>query len=273
MSGIVIVDADCLKFLEDPQLRDRVTRSLSVARFQIVPSLINLVEIAKNESQPIAKRGFRTIEALGAETGVLPLPDEVLRETGRALLRGESRYVPKMLSASVALDDSGSLSAEFRLAAQHYANVFEAKRVQHFARWRERIRQRIKLLAKEPTDATEFLSRFWDGTASQSQFAEMVWKELNIGDFPGLEVVMNSPAWRLFLGAEGHALFERLAVHAQPPGTAGFIDLSQLSYVGAGDRAILVTNDRGLRRAAGVLFQRYTEQRWVEDWPTFERHH
>jgi hypothetical protein len=273
MSGVVILDATCVKYLEDPAERLLITGSLRAAGMTIFPTAVNLVEVSKTANARVAARAYETLAALAARVGVLPIPQEILAATGRALLDGRGRYHPTPISCDVALDAEGAIAADFRDAALQYTAPFEESRVAHFAKWRPTIQRQLKEKGIVVTDADDFLRRQWDGTEAQDTYARILWGELGLESYPGLPRLLAVGAWRVFLGAEGYALFERLALKTQLPRAAGFVDLSQLVYATAGDRAIFVTDDQGLRRAARAVFKRYLVNAWVEDWRAFRTHH
>ena len=258
MTYIVVVDADCLKYLENADEREVIRHSLNAAGFVIQPTLINLVEVVKNENTTVVKRSYHTIERLAIGTGLLSLPQQILRETGSALLAGAPHYVPERINPAVALDGDGHISVEFQDAARQYADPWNASRTAHFAKYRTEIRRQVKQKGIRISDGADFLDRLWRHSDGLKDYAQIAWQELHIGDYPGLETVWSIRAWRLFLEAEGHAVYERLILEKQAPQTAGFVDLSQLLYLAAGRQGILVTNDKGLLRAGkAILHRRY----------------
>jgi hypothetical protein len=208
MSGIVIFDATCIKHLESRSERDLIRGSLRAAGLTIYPTVVNLAEATKGDNERVASRAYDIIADLAKGVGLLPIPQEILAETGKAFLAGDIKYTPELYPPEVALSADGAIASEFREAARAYTTPFDRGRTSHFSGWRAAIQRRLREKRVRFSSADEFLDRVWDGSESQDTYARLVWAEV-VKDlsYPGLEQLLQITAWRAFLGAEGHAVY------------------------------------------------------------------
>lgn len=273
-SGVVILDATCIGRVEDPDLRERIVRSLRAVDFAIWPTTLNVVEVCKTQNARVRRRGLATIEALSVGKGLLPLPHEILRDAARALRRGDLGFESALYEGAAADGENGWLGESFHHAAVEFTDRFERARTEHLEDFRtefQRLRKQHR--PQHWHDACRFLEEEWLRSPALLLYVKNVWEQLELeGNAPPLELLLGLLTWRLFLEAEGMALFERLIARNRPK-RVGFLDLSQLIYLGAERRRILVTDDKALQRAASVILHgRYADTR-VEDWCTFLSHH
>src|SRR5713101_3079312 len=82
MSGVVVLDTSCIKHLKDPATRRYVQRSLRATDLRLLPSTINLFEIAKHPAPGARQPLLEALAAIAGSQPLLPWPIDLLRELG-----------------------------------------------------------------------------------------------------------------------------------------------------------------------------------------------
>ncbi len=271
--GVVILDATVIGHFEDPGRRERVVGSLRAASFVIVPTALNVLEVIRTGNEAIRGRLLDTLRALGGADGVLPLPAEVLSEVAGAWRKGEARAVTGGSYLTAVLTGEQDVGDGLVEAATAYTAGLDKIRRGHYDELRRVFASRVR--GRDRPSAAEMinvLESWWLPGDVLPVYAESVWSALGLGEFPGVAPLLELPVWRTFFEAEGANLFEQ-AIQQEQPRMAGPTDLSQLVYLHASDRAILVTNDTHLERVGGALINGRRAQSTVESLTTFLRRH
>jgi hypothetical protein len=271
-TGAVIVDATCIKYFEDDELRARVARSAAAADFSIWVTALTAVELAKGDNARVRQRGLAVLRALSKGKGLLPLPDDLLRAAASAFRTSDSGFQADLVDLSVAAPGD-DFSVEFRDSAKEYANSYEQGREQLFTRARPYVQRELKAIGitrhEYPAD---FLENSWWNSRAAEVLLDRMWGFYGVGDTPTIHAVQESLAWKLYLEAEAVTLFDRLILKKEPK-RAGAIDMLQMVYLAAETRRILVTEDIAFRRAADAVIHRRRLNTRVESWSQYLSHH
>ena len=258
--GIVVVDANVLRHLEDDALRTRVRTSLAAADLRIWPSALNALEAANTESSSLRARLLRTVRELADGRPMLPLPTALLRDAGQAIANGARAIRLRPTGLEWLLQESAVVVDEARHLLRENLDSRQAE-------WDEAHREARRLISeqlggKDPFGSvTAFLDRQWTLEARLGDTIRMFWDRMHLPGEAPVERVLRNETWRLYLEAFGATVYER-AVHRQTLSIAHVVDVDQLVYLGGSPRRVLVTDDGALRRiASAVLLGRYTGAR------------
>lgn len=273
-SGLVILDATVVKRFEDASTRDLVTRSCRAADWTICPTILNFIEISKSANTVVRSRGFATLRALAPDSHFLPLPSVLLQLAAKALLRGEPSFrAPFVDPFDASLGDDGVPHEHFLDAVRSFTDEWEEVRNSQLRRARVAIQRRLRRehAAAIPT-VVEFLDNHWMKEELAGVYARRMWPVDAPDGPPPIDELVESHAWRLFLEADGAAIFERL-YPLEEPKRVGFIDVSQLVYLAGSERRILVSDDKALLRVGSTLVHERFPNTRVESWSQFLAHH
>jgi hypothetical protein len=258
-TGIVIVDTNCLKFLESPTERRCVGDSLATADFDVCPTVINAVEAAKNPNLAVRERILAVVDALAGGRGLLPLPQELLRRATEAVRDGHIGFSRPL--TSLRLKDRAALTATSCTALQDWSDSLEKR----FNALHDSVRPKVQALIKAKPDqarwgaAAAFLEQCWTTPGQQDTLLQGFWEDFGHAGPAPIEKLVAHPTWRKFLDLEGVAVFERVIVHEQPK-RVHHADLLQLLYLTLCPRGILVSEDAPLLRAARAIVDgRYSQ--------------
>ena len=263
-SGLVILDNDCLKFLESAESQGQLRANCRVADFQLRLSHVNAFEILQTASDHVRERLIRTFDSLRDGMPLLPWPPDLLRPAGEAIATGKPHfsYAPSGIEAY--MNPGAVLSQDLREKVASFLTGETAWFDGMYDSARSRIQTHIK---KDPrlqeqlrnagtrdlwVDAPHFLNEFWMAPEVIRPFVEGIWERLELPKGPSPEKVLTNPTWRIYLEALGLAAYERSFVFEQPR-RVHFPDLMQLVYLGAVRRGVLLTHDVHFRRAASSL--------------------
>jgi hypothetical protein len=272
-NGIVVIDTNCLRHFEDAALEKRIRRSLEAADFEIWPSAINVLEVLQDKNTARRARLLTILRRLATGRGVLPLPQDILRLSGQAIVAGRRGFRAGMSGTErMLVRDPANVDPKLQQVSQKFLANLEAR----LGQAHEKARPQVQRVLKERREGWEsiqvFLDTFWTRIEFQDSYLTKLWKLFKLpGDAP-LNALMQAPPWRLLLDAHGVAAFERDAVREQPK-RVHHADLLQLVYAAAGYKRILVTEEKPLLRAAtAVLVGRYPQSS-VFNWAQFlDRH-
>lgn len=273
-SGIILIDTDCLKYLEDRTERRLVSSSAAVADFEVWPSGINVLEAGQNKSPAIRHRALQVVAALAEGRGLLPLPEQLLYRSGRAIVDGEPGFFTGTSGLEEVLDDPGNVQEGVRAAFQQFMDELESG----FDKLHDQARPLLQRFLRERSllnvwsTVTEFLDHQWMRLAQLDTLIDGLWARLGLPGSAPRDKLLASPVWRLFFELEGVAIFERSMVNEQPR-RVHHADLLQVLCSAGASKRVIVTNDQGLRRAASaVLVGRYPLSR-VMSWAEFRGCH
>jgi hypothetical protein len=270
----VLLDTDCLKYLEDEGERVLISRSLQAADFELWPTGINAIEAAQNMNPDVRRRGLSVVAALAGGRGLLPLPEQLLLRAAQALVNGEAGWHTGISGLEEILADPEHVQEEVRAAFQAFMEELEAGFDEMHDRARPQLQNyfKVKGLRDPWTGIPEFLEQQWMRVSQLDDLMDGLWSRLGLPGAAPHEHLLSNPVWRLFFELEGVAVFERAIVTEQPK-RVHRADLWQVLCSAGARKRLLVTNDQGLRRAASaVLVGRYPMSR-VMDWASFRACH
>jgi hypothetical protein len=113
-------------------------------------------------------------------------------------------------------------------------------------------RMRNKRLRDPYTGVEHFLRDYWYASKTRADFANVIWRGLKLAGEAPMEIIDQCEPWRLFIDAEGVALYER-AIATNQPKRIQRMDLMQLTYLGVAPKRVIITADAGLIRAANAI--------------------
>lgn len=254
--GLVILDTNVYKKLESVEIIRSMESSLRAAQLVAWPSSINAFELSLIEPAETRQRMLETVKVILGENVLLPWPTILLQELAAAAADGRSsvKVIPTFADALV--HDSDAAVRERDEVVEIIESLENGFNLMH-ANAREEIQAFLKSegLRSEWDSAGEFLDRLWMTSHMAGSFAELFWTRLKLSGNVPSTLLLQIPAWRMFLEIEGLGVFERAVVQAQPK-RVHRLDLLQLVYLGRAGRGILVTDDKPLQRAAFALLNR-----------------
>ena len=200
-------------------------------------------------------------------TGDQPLlawPLRLLREVSRSMLRGELYYNPPASGREHYLYDESTIAALVKETRSLSERIESANDELH-ARQRKNFQRFFKSIGKPEYHTTipTFLDLEWAPSDWRVDHARATWSAIGLpGDAP-MELLDKNEVWKIFLEAEGAAVFER-TVAVEMPARVGRLDLLQLIYLPLAKRRMIVSADKSLLRVAGaILHGRYKDARAV----------
>jgi hypothetical protein len=258
MSGVAIIDNNCFDNLEDSAARRTFLDHLRAADWVPQITEVNVLEAIAKTSDPKRDRLVAVVRELAGSIPILPWPLEMLAQLGNAMIEGKTSHWVVASSADSFLhsrDDAIRVqeeTAEFnRMIERNYSQQHDLHRVDIHGRMRnKRLRDPYK-------DVEHFLREYWYTSKTRADFANVIWRGLKLAGEAPMESIDQCEPWRLFIDAEGVALYER-AIATNQPKRIQRMDLMQLTYLGVAPKRMIITADAGLIRAASaVLTGRY----------------
>jgi hypothetical protein len=269
MPGIVVLDTSCVKHLRDRATR-RISANLRAADLRLIPSVLNLFEIAKNRG--VERQGqLETLAALAGSGPLLPWPMELLRDAALfAHQREPGRFPVPQSGFEWAIREPAvtpELEARARQFMERIETIFDGVHADSRRTVQAELRK-LKLRGAWP-DARDFLDSQWHRPHQVGYLVRGVWEQLGLpGRAPVGLLLDRIECWRLAMDGYGFSVFER-AVMVNEPKRVSRADLLQLVYLGDFRRRILVSADNGLLRAGrAILDGRYPGARTMS-WEEF----
>lgn len=191
-----------------------------------------------------------------------PWPYDLVKRAGHAVLRGERRFELEPSGHEPLLDPSALNEQDRNEALAALENIETRFDAMHEGA-RKILQPYIKTNGLQnawPTGA-EFLERHWNSSDMAGHFAGLIWNGLKLpGEAPVQELLRNE-TWKMFIDAEGIAVYER-AIAREQPKRVHRMDLLQLVYLsGSGRRIFAAADEPLLRGAKQVLIGRYNNVR------------
>jgi hypothetical protein len=265
VAGVVVLDANVVRRLEDPILRDRLAVKLEVAGLRVQPTGMTVLELAATPDPGLRFRLLDTLAVLSKEAFVRPMPTQVLEWTGRMICADRASFEwPSSGMEAVLYDRGVGHEALVRAGPEHLKEQqadFDAMCT------RARVHFRETLLRQGSVDPWRDIPAFLDTQWTKAEFLETeirdAWTELELPGTPDARRILKDEAWRLFFEGFGAAVYER-CVRSQTQRPVHVADLRQLVYLAGSHRRLLVTDDEPLIRLAGaVLNGRYDDARVI----------
>lgn len=271
--GIAIIDSNCLHRIVDPLLRDRVRSSLATAGFEVYPSVINAIEAAQAYPSALRNDLLGVVASLAEGKGLLPQVGDMLKRSGEALAAGETGFWSGRSGLEEALLDEPGLVTDEQ--AEELAQFMKMKE-SRFNEMHERARPKVRSFVKGKQgfealiDAVAFIDQIWMTPSQQGDLLADLWSHLGLKGNAPVDALLAHPIWKAWLELEGIAVFER-AISLEQPKRVDQNDLLLAVNLSLGPRRLLISDDRALRRAAGIVFVgRYPQSR-VVSWAEFEK--
>ena len=265
MEGTVVLDANALWRLEDPSVRDRVTRSLRSANLIFRPTAVNLLEVIRTKKPALRSRLLAAIGGLWNDTVVRPLPREVLALSANAMASNAPYFEWRPSGYEWILRRPDLIGAEHIAFANSYLDEAQAEFDEMHKMGRAVLRPYLKERGQRDPwgDIPTFLDLTWMRAKHLDTYIAKTWSSLGAPGKPEVGRVLRNEAWRIYYEGMGAAVYER-AILAQSPSPVHLSDLRQLIYLAGSRRRILVTDDRDLARVGeAVLRGRYEGSRVI----------
>jgi hypothetical protein len=253
MPGVAIIDNNCFDDLEDPASRRTFLGHLRAADWVPQITEVNVLEAIAITSAAKRDRIVAVVRDLAASILILPWPLEMLAQLGHAMIDGKTSHWVVASSADSFLhnrDDALRIQEETRefnrMIERSYSEQHDLHRVDIHGRMRN------KRLRDPYRDVEHFLHEYWYPSKTRADFANVMWRGLKLAGEAPMEVIDQCEPWRLFVDAEGVALYER-AIATNQPKRIQRMDLMQLTYLGVAPKRVIITADAGLIRAANAI--------------------
>lgn len=272
--GVVVLDTNAIGRLAEPEYRARAQRGLRAVNLEIRPSFANLMELASNRNANHRTRRLTVVAELMRSGGLLPGPQDLLRQVGVALVRGV-RFVPTLYGFEEVFLTPGTLTPEW----VERVRINQLKQKERWNKAYDQIRAdvqaelREKKLLDKWTSIPDFLEREWMRPERAGLLMKSMRDGLGLPATLGWDVLSRNETWRLFLEGLGANHYEQciLRDRTKPAHPA---DIAQLLYLSVGRPRILVTRDGGLCRvASAILDRRYARSRVMHPNDFFPSNH
>jgi hypothetical protein len=263
-AGIVVLDTSTLKYFQDPERRENLLRDLSVAQWEVWPSVLNVLEVTKNENTRIRNDLLGTIRALSGGRPLLPWPHVLLKQAAETVIDHGEGFVAGDRSLDWLLADPDCLSQKDIDESKQFWRDRESTFTDTNAKGRRVFQPFLKErdLRNEWRDARDFLERQWSTRSHLDSYVESLWQHLDLKPPPLIDEVLATEIWRLFFDGHGVAAYER-AIAQRPPRQVQEADVLQLMYLAGSRRRMIVSEDQGLLRAAGQVVRGRYDNAWV----------
>lgn len=256
LPGVVVLDTSCYAHLVKPAVWERLNRSLRTAHLEARPTAINMFELLSTPNPRVRQRLLKTFHQIAAGRRVLPWPRDLLRHVGEAIRDGEH----ECRLAATWLD--GLLVDPARSGLQQQRALAFCRRVEtQFTNSHRDARKAVQSFLREHgiqdawSSAAEFLDSQWSTPNLLGHFSEIIWRALQLDGAPPIDDLLTNDTWRLYLEAEGLAVFQRGIMRRQSKRVQR-MDLLQLVYMSVRDRRILASADEPFLSAATCLLHR-----------------
>ena len=256
MSGILLLDNNCLDRLSARAKRDRLRANLRAAGLAFWPSAINILEALKSRDDHVRQRLLATIADLADDHHALTLPGEALRRVAVAMTSGGHRidWSEPKLTRLFRYPDSVT-QEDAKLARQHL-EAQEARFEAAHAEASQRLRSKFKEAGgrRRWSCMVEFLDEVWLSPEHLQRYVDGLWDSWDLGRPPTVELVLEHASWRLFFDAWGASVYAQHIEHPQQ-GHVQHSDLNQLVYFGGSNTRLLASEDRPFRRFSNNMLR------------------
>jgi hypothetical protein len=266
---ILVLDANCFKFLEDNDVRCRVRRSLRAVGLTLWPTALNILELAKNRNLDTRKRVLDVAAECLDGRYLLPLPDQILVRMGKAVARGDTSFNFNASGFEWMLADPDEITPEHVATIEAALKPADDSLAQAFENARPGIQRSLKDhdLHEEWASAADFLDRYWSLPEQRDSLVLREWERLGLPGIAPVEILKENEVWRLHFEGFGAAMFGRVIAREQIPMVQAH-DISQLTYLATWHQRVFVSNDNAcLDVARNVVHGRYANARvlsWIE---------
>jgi hypothetical protein len=261
-TGRLILDTSCFKHLLDVSQRDTLKKNLRIADLEVWPSAVNVLESSVTQNDLRRAKVLEIARDLTGDRPLLPWPYDLVKRAGHAVLRGERRFELEPSGHELLLDPSALDEQERSKGLAGLENIEKRFDAMHEGA-RKVLQPYIKSQGLQnawPTGA-EFLENHWNSSDMAGHFAGLIWEALKLPGDPPVQQLLKNETWKMFIDAEGLAVYER-AVAREQPKRVHRMDLLQLVYLSGSGRRIFATADGPLLRAAKeVLIGRFNNVR------------
>jgi hypothetical protein len=263
MAGILVLDTNCYSHLAKPGAMSNFRANLRVADLIAQPTEVNLLEATAAPAH-VRTELFRILREVIGNQSILTWPFDLLKRIGHAMLQGEPIVTIGNSGKEWYLDDEEAVAA-LRTEVKEFQDRLEHEFDRLHERNRQTIQRNIRVRGIEANfeSTGHFLDFYWQQSDSRRHYAGATWKALGLPGEPPMDALNANESWRLFLDAEGVAVYERAIARVQPK-FVHRLDLIQLTYLGLAERRLIATGDRPFLRAANeILAGRYSTARAI----------
>lgn len=257
--GCVILDADCVHFLENPDTLATIKGSLRSSGLEIWPTASNVVEATKTSNPHVRRRLLNVLRTLAGRSHLLPDPHDLLKQVSESIIQGKPGFVSRASGMEWLLDETVEITEEFAAKAHELSEKADAE----LELANDLARPRMLPLALAPetvakwSTAEQFLDEQWMRLEQLDVLIDTAWKAFGLAGTPPYERLLADETWRLYLEGWGIGIY-RGALARERGRRVQSSDLHQLAYLGGRERRLLVTNDKGFYQAAtSVLVGRH----------------
>jgi hypothetical protein len=261
-TGRLILDTSCFKHLLDLSQRDTLKANLRIADLQVWPSAVNVLESSVTRNDLRRAKVLEIVRDLSGDRPLLPWPYDLVKRAGHAVLRGERRFELEPSGHEPLLDPSALNEQDRNKGLAALENIEKRFDAMHEGA-RKILQPYIKTNGLQdawPTGA-EFLEQHWNSSDMAGHFAGLIWNALKLPGQAPVQELLRNETWKMFIDAEGIAVYER-AIAREQPKRVHRMDLLQLVYLSGSGKRIFATGDEPLLRGAKqVLIGRYNNVR------------
>src|SRR5438874_13306140 len=90
--GAIILDTNVYRVLRTSRAQARLRRYLEESSLQVWPSALNALEAAATADQWVRADTLTTIREVAGTQVLLPMPGQLLKRVGEAIIRGENSF-------------------------------------------------------------------------------------------------------------------------------------------------------------------------------------
>ena len=270
-SGLVVLDTNCFKYLDDVAERTRILRSLRAVDLTIWPSALNVVQLASWRNVARRNARFATLKNIAGNRPLLPWPYDILKRVGEAIQSGEPGFRTGQSGVEWVVDQLPLPSDPKVVQALKTLKAMD----QAFDQAHTTARPKLQAMVKKGSpwkSPAEFLDNQWTRPEQVDTLIEIIWKQLQLSGAPPVTELLESESWRLLIDGFGVSIYLRSVLKQQAP-FVELTDMVQLVYLGGRPRRILVSEDKDFVAAASAVVNHRYPGAYVYGWKDFAAKH
>ena len=247
--GYAFLDNSTLAQLQSITILERFWERLEYLGLTLLLTELNVLQ-AMAAGPLRARRLLEILTAVARSDWVLPTPDVVLRDAITQSTAARSGLSTELfaLNHPDAIEDFENECRRARAWTAHADQAYAAYLHEHRAATRTKLRQALIRPTLEHLPA--FIAN-WPRMSEYGAYRQHLWRRLGFDGSAPAGIEQRLPVLRLEMAAQGVGLFEHIMAYDGGRPTER-TDLLHVCYLGMAEHCLLISNDKGLRRAANI---------------------